>query len=497
MRIGIIDLGTNSVRFDVHQLGPSGKVRLLHREKIMVRLGQGVFLQGMLDPSAVQRTLHAFLRFKKVAAQYRASKVVAFGTSALREVSDRDSFVQEVRTRTGIDLRVISGSEEAQLIALGILSSGKVGKEKVALVDIGGGSTEISICAGRKVLHSHSFNLGTARLQQLYLKRSPPAASSVDELREYIRGTLSGVMISQRWPRVTKVIGSSGTVRALAKLITGSDDKAFAREKLNALVKKMSGMNTTELLGISGMEAKRVDMILAGAILFDECLRALGAASAEPTELSLRDGILEEEKRIFGQREQSHLALHIPDLFEKARAFGQDPEHLRRVAALGETLFDALRRLHRLESPWRVYLIAAIILRNTGEAINIARHEQHSWYIVMNAELPAADFWETELIAELCRLHEGSKQEPKSGGFADNRSRHAAFQKLLAILRTVDALDTGPETVLKLRRVQLHPRQVRLVYSGKNLTGLESINIEKRAPFFEKVFKRALVVEQD
>src|ERR1700733_1161505 len=103
MRIAIIDLGTNSVRFDVHQLGPGRRVRQLHREKIMVRLGQGVFLNGKLDRSAMTRTLHAFLRFRKIATQYKAGKIIAFGTSALREVSDRESFLETLRSRTGIE----------------------------------------------------------------------------------------------------------------------------------------------------------------------------------------------------------------------------------------------------------------------------------------------------------------------------------------------------------------------------------------------------------
>ena len=166
MRIAIIDLGTNSVRFDIQQLGPGKRqVRQLHREKIMVRLGQGVFLNGKLDRSAVTRSLHAFAKFQKVAHQYKAGKIIAFGTSALREVADSEKFLKAIVDKTGIQVRVISGTEEAQLIALGILSNEKVGKEKFAMVDIGGGSTEISVCRGKAILHSTSFPLGRRGLQ--------------------------------------------------------------------------------------------------------------------------------------------------------------------------------------------------------------------------------------------------------------------------------------------------------------------------------------------
>src|SRR3954469_10895994 len=194
MRLGVIDLGTNSVRFDVHQIGADGELQRLHRKKLMVRLGQGAFVSRKLDREAVGRTLDAFARFKRVATHLKTEKIIAFGTAALREVSDREQLIELIKRSTGIHLRVITGAEEAQLIALGILSNEKLTPSRVALVDIGGGSTEISICRGRKGLHSHSFPLGAARLQQLYLKRSPPNASSVVEMREHIRATLQSKM---------------------------------------------------------------------------------------------------------------------------------------------------------------------------------------------------------------------------------------------------------------------------------------------------------------
>src|SRR5579885_2624154 len=160
MRLGVIDLGTNSVRFDVHQIGSDGELTRLHREQLMIRLGQGALLSKKLDREAIGRTLDAFSRFKRVATHLKTEKIIAFGTSALREVSDRDQLIELIRRSTGISLRVITGAEEAQLIALGVLSNENLPPGRIALVDIGGGSTEISICRGRKVLHSHSFNLG-------------------------------------------------------------------------------------------------------------------------------------------------------------------------------------------------------------------------------------------------------------------------------------------------------------------------------------------------
>lgn len=485
MRLGIIDLGTNSVRFDIHQIGPGARVKLLHREKIMVRLGQGVFLRGKLDRAAMHRTLQAFQKFKRVAAQLRTSKIVAFGTSALREVSDRDRLLTMIQKRTGIDVRVISGSEEAKLIALGILANEKTPKGTFGLVDIGGGSTEISICRGQQILRSFSFPLGTARLQQVFLKRSPPDPQSIEALRMHVRSTLQAHMHAEKWPEVKTVIGSSGTIRALGKMFRkGEKSHAIERDKLETLVSKMSRMGVSELLMMPRMEPKRVDMILGGAVLFEEILHALGAKKAHPTEFSLRDGILHEEVEMFQQGSTSHLALHIDDLLEKAASLGQDPKHLARVIKLSNKLFDALASLHRLEKSWKVYLTAGVILRNVGQAVGRLGHAAHSAYIVRHGDLPPMDEWEIELVANLCLFHAGTKVQSKG----------QAFLKLLALLQIVDGLDSGPDASVELKRVQRARGKITLVIGGRGLSGLEMVAVEQRRELFERVFGRSILV---
>jgi len=208
MRVAIIDLGTNSVRFDIHQIGPGGELKSLHREKLQIRLGQGVFLTGRLDHGAIRRALHAFESFQTTARALRVEKIVAFGTSALREASDSDQFLKRIKTRTKINVRIISGEEEARYIAEGILANERDLKGNFALVDIGGGSTEVSVCKGKKILRATSFALGTARLQQVFLKTIPPQAprkgerSSVDALRSHIKGLVfasSWLKTGPRW----------------------------------------------------------------------------------------------------------------------------------------------------------------------------------------------------------------------------------------------------------------------------------------------------------
>lgn len=493
MRIAIIDLGTNSVRFDVHSLDASGKTRLLYREKLMVRLGQGVFLKGRMAPAAMGRTVAAMEHFRRVANGFRVRKIVAFGTSALREAANASSLVDTVRQRAGIEIKVISGKEEAKLIALGVLANEKPPRGKFALVDIGGGSTEISICRARKAQKGDSFPLGTARLQQVFLKGSPPRAAAVRQLRDYAFNVLKARL---HGARCATILGSSGTARAVAKILDRKS-RSFTTKELSILIKKMARMNTTQLLEIPGMEAKRVDMILGGAILLEEIALALGAVKIVATDFSLRDGIIQEEKRLAKSHKSSLLELHLDDLFEHACRFGGNLSHLRHMASLAEDLFRCLKPLHGLEEKWRIYLLSAILLRNCGQAISYGERAQHSHYIVKHLDFPSMDPWEHEFVARLCLHLNGSKVEGKAlGGSARDRKARAAFLKLLALARVIDALDLGLRTSVRIRRASITRGAVKLLLSGKATEGIEQLMTGRKRKLFEELFRRKLILER-
>ena len=503
MRLGIIDLGTNSVRFDVHEIQASGQFQNLHREKLMVRLGQGVFIDGRLDDSARQRTLQAFLSFRNTARELDVERIVAFGTSALRESVDGAKFITSLRKRTGIDIRIISGEDEARLIALGILRNEKRLKGRFALVDIGGGSTEISICNGKKVLKSASFELGTARLHQVFLKSSPPKTPKPNEdhpiarLRKYIRQAMEPILEADHWPSVNRVIGSSGTVRALEKIEkkrsnSKKENPGLTRRELKSWIREMSTMNTTQLLGIPAMEAKRVDMILAGAVLLDEIMGTLGAKKVFSTEYSLRDGILEEERRYFKQTRSPRVAIHLEELYRKAKKLGANEAHLKHVVHLCGILFDRLKKLHRLRPEWRDILIAAAILHDVGEGINPAGHEQHSYYVIKSTHFSSLDDATEDFIAALCLYHAGGKVEPEKIPFWKDAQKRKAFLKLLAMLRVADALDRGHKGLVNLVGISFDRKTVTLRLSGTAPSDLELLRLEQKRDLFEKVFARTL-----
>lgn len=318
--LGIIDLGTNSLRLDIYRIDSQLSVKRLYRYKEMIRLGEDVFVRGFLKAEVVQRALVSFQKIKAVLDEHNVTKTVAFATCALRSSSNANEFLKIIREATGIRVRIISGVQEAALIAKAILNNEFTPSGYYGLIDIGGGSTEVSLCYKQKVLDCYSFELGSNRIQQNYLQSENTKVSvkerqkRIQNVRREIEGQIADTMQERNWPKVRQIIGSSGTIRAIWKILRKSG-KAVDPFKLNSverLLNKMIPLSELELLRIPGMERKRVDIILAGTVLLDQACKSLGAQDILIANASLRDGILDWE--IENLLQNGHLKFTPPDL---------------------------------------------------------------------------------------------------------------------------------------------------------------------------------------
>lgn len=494
MRLAIIDLGTNSVRFDVHEIGEGKKRTLLHREKLMVRLGQGVFLTQKLDPTSFRRTYESFFRFSRIARELRVEKTIAIGTSALREAKDGERLLHAIRKKTGIDVRVISGNEEARLIARGVLDNEKrIKGSKVGLIDIGGGSTELSICQNHELKSFISLPLGAARLQQVFLKKSPPSKDSIRALRQHIRNVFNSEHILSAWPSVSTIVGSSGTIRAISRLVRkGNSKRKVDRKALKALIDELAQKNENELQQVPGLESRRADLILSGAILLDELMKLTGAKTVEVTEFSLRDGVLSEEIELLKKSEGSHLALHSSGLIELAKRFGQDAVHVEEAMKAGDVLFAAFHKKLGLSHEWKTHLRAAIALRRTGMQVAFRNYPKHSAYIVENADIAGIGREERGLVAALCRYHLDDGVEVKAFDLGPYQKHLKKFVRALALLRVFEALDDAQAKHFRIRRIDIKRSNVRIRFEVEPESDIGLMRIDRMKKLFEKVIDKEL-----
>ena len=508
MRLAIIDLGTNSIRFDIQEVSTnrSGAVmhRRLYREKTMVRLGQNLFLDGKLSEESKRRTLQAIQSFRSTMDALEVDQTVAFGTAALRDASDGDAFLEQIKNATEIDFRIISGAEEASLIAKGILANqASLPKGTFALIDIGGGSTEVSLCKGKQVLFAYSFNLGVAKLQQVFLKTQPPLKNKkhdpVLELRNFIKSVVLPKILIERWPKASVIIGSSGSVVALAKLVNKDKDtgiKPFDRKDLSRTVALIQNKTSAELLSMRGMEAKRVDMILAGGILLDELAELLGSKQIRTTEFSLRDGILEDSLTRYTAKRSHSSEFSFEDIEKRIKLWGIDYAHVKTTQNHAEFFFDHLKSVHGLKAEWRPYLAASALLHDVGEIVSHAHHAEHSEYLVKNANFVGMHGWESSLIGHLCRFHKEEKifekKNEKKIPYEKKDELRAVFLKLLALLQLADACDRTHKGILKLKKPKITRAKIEVKFTSKGPCDLEMLRFEQKKQLFEHLFHREI-----
>src|SRR5271167_2532086 len=211
-----VDIGSNSCRLKIATVHMH-RLKMLHEDREVTRLGESVFQTGVISPEAMANTIKALRRFHKAVQLHVVDKVRVVATSAMRDARNAAAFIEWVKSSTGWDVEVISGLEEGRLIHLGVVTHEPGAKGRCLLIDLGGGSCEVTLSDGGAIKAMASLPLGAVRLQQEFLQQDPPAKEDLARLRQYIDRELKQAERRLGTPRVGLVIATSGTAAALAE----------------------------------------------------------------------------------------------------------------------------------------------------------------------------------------------------------------------------------------------------------------------------------------
>jgi exopolyphosphatase / guanosine-5'-triphosphate,3'-diphosphate pyrophosphatase len=299
MTIAVFDIGTNSIHMLVAQIQPDLSFRILDREKDTTRLGDGSFKKGRLKKSAIRRGLDVITEFHKTAKRLKVQRTIGVATSAVRDASNGREFIREVFRRTGARIRIVSGSEEGRLIERAARSNMDVKGKKTLVIDIGGGSMELIIGDGRKHHYLKSFPLGVARLTDQFLTKDPPSAKQLKKLEKHIEKTLGPEAKKVRRWKVSKVIGTAGTMINLGSMVYEEEYSkrlklvhhfVMGKKRLEKVHEKISELSLRKRLNFPGLDSKRADIILAGSVLVLTLMRLLGIGSITISKQGIREG---------------------------------------------------------------------------------------------------------------------------------------------------------------------------------------------------------------
>ena len=469
MRIAAIDIGTNSLHMIVVRVRPDLSFEVIDREKEMVRLGAGGLDGRALSPETMHAALQVLSKFRRLAESHKVDEIIAVATSATREAENGGEFLHAIAEQTGIRPRIISGTEEARLIHLAAVYGVGVPGDAVVVIDIGGGSVEITRGAGANVELGRSFKLGVIRLTERFVKSDPLAPRDERKLLRYIDAEASEYLGQIARAGFDRVIGTSGTILSMGTVAAAEQGRApaaplrnrrISEKQLRRVRKHLVSLTLEQRLHVAGLDPRRADLAVAGAVLLDTLLRRLGAEEITLCDLSLREGLVLDY--IARHRKQIAQADRYPDIrrrsvFELAERCNYFPEHASQVARLAVALFEQTRGVHGLTDKAREWLEYAALLHDIGVHISYERHHKHSYYLIKNGDLRGFEPDEIETIALVARYHRRATPSKRHEGYGElGWKRRRVIRNLAAILRLAESLDRSHSQMIS--SLELHDR---------------------------------------
>jgi exopolyphosphatase/guanosine-5'-triphosphate,3'-diphosphate pyrophosphatase len=508
MRIAAIDIGTNSLHMIVVRVRRDLSFEIIDREKEMVRLGAGGLDGRALTPEVMHAALQVLSKFRRLAESHRVDRIIAVATSAVREAENGGEFLHSVTEQTGIRARVITGTEEARLIHLAAIYGVGTPADTTVVVDIGGGSVEITRGIGPQVDTGRSFKLGVIRLTERFVKSDPLVPRDERKLVKHIDDEAGEFLDEIARAGFDRVIGTSGTILSLGGIATGLQGRstgAMLRNRrvpakaLRRVRKELVELSLEKRLRVPGLEPRRADLSVAGAVLLDTIVRRLGAEDITLCDMSLREGLVLDY--VARHRKEIAQADRYPDIrrrsiVELAERCNYWPEHATQVARLAMAIFEQTRAVHGLTDREREWLEYAALLHDIGVHISYEGHHKHSHYLIKNGDLRGFEPEEVDVIALVARYHRSATPKNRHAEYGDlPRKRRQTVRTLAAILRLAESLDRSHAQ--SLSGVELHDRgedallQVRTSGDAE----LELWAAARHAAPFERMLGKPLRVE--
>ncbi|MGZ8842267.1 MAG: Ppx/GppA phosphatase family protein [Pyrinomonadaceae bacterium] len=511
MKIAAIDVGSNSIKLIVVDAAASDSFAVLAREKDVVRLGHDTLRQEQLPAAAIERAVECIKRFRLIAEARGAERIFAVATASVREARNSAQFIKDVQRKAGVSVEILSAIEEARLIGLAAAQGCAPPNASILNIDIGGGSTEISLMREAAPAALFSMKLGAVGLSEEFINTDPPKAKELKALREEVRSAMERPARELKGARWQQATGTSGTIlaigtalrlRALLRQEARETEGArpagdeIALDKLARFNSRAADMKSAERRAVPGISSQRSEIVIAGGQILEGVMQALKIEKLRTCSWALREGVLIDRLREIEDELNPPLPDTLPDyrlrgVHAVGRRFGYEEAHAHQVARLAERIFDYLIRSGAtgLTRHHRSLLSAAALLHDVGYHIAHESHHKHSLYLIKNSELTGFSEAERDVIANVARYHRGSdpRERHEYFGVLNETDRNTVIE-LAAVLRIADALDRRHDSRVNDVRCVRNGRVVHIELQSTANCEREIFAAEQKRELFEQAF---------
>ncbi|MGI8653718.1 MAG: HD domain-containing protein [Pyrinomonadaceae bacterium] len=508
MKIAAIDIGSNSIKLVVVEAAASDSLAVLVREKEAVRLGHDTLRERRLAPDAITRAADCIKRFRSIAEARGATRLVAIATASVREAYNAAEFISEIEDRTGVRVEVLSGIEEARLIGLAASKGCATTRDATLInIDIGGGSTEISLVRDGAPLALFSVKLGAVGLTEKFINSDPAKPKELRLLKDEIRGALERPVRELRGQVWQQATGTSGSIIAVGEALrlrylrdaegklqgaqpTGAEIVVSQLERFNL---RMAAMNVAERRAVPGISGQRAEIIVAGGQILEEAMRAFGINCLRTCDWALREGVILDRLTEMDAESRPPVPdvddVRLRGVHAVGRRFGYEERHAHLVANFAEKIFDTMASAYNFTRHQRTLLSAAALLHDIGYTIAHESHHKHSLYLIKHSELTGFSEAERNVIANIARYHRGAlPRERHTDYMALNEPDRETVRQLSAILRVADALDRSHEARVQSIIPVFGQQTLHIELLSAESCEKEIWAAERKSDLFEQVF---------
>lgn len=504
--MAVIDIGSNSIRMSIGQLLPSGKLEILERLRRAVRLGQDTFRNGRLGAETMRSALSILRDYRHLLNTYGVSRIRTVATSAVREATNGDTFVDRVLMATGLEVSVISVTEEGRLTvsAVRAATGEKVFESGQALVvEVGGGSTVLNLLDKGEITVSQSLPTGSVRMQEVLLTTGERADQAARLIEHQAASAFAAFKSLLPLKSVQTFVAVGGDARWAAsqvgKVMRTNQLMSVSRNALAKLLDQCRFQTADELARTHQLPFTDAETITPALLVYQVLLHATRARKMVVTDVSLRDGLfIDLVRHATGKPDVSARKEMLQAAQTTAQKYRVDMGHAEQTRLLSTQLFDQLVNEHRLGTRHRLLLEVAAILHEVGTFVSSRAHHKHSFYLIANSEILGLTQDELIMVANIARYHRRSRPKPSHPDYiALPRERRMIVNKLAALLRLADALDIS-------RTQQIQDIQSRIdnngliisVKGGGDLT-LEQRSVAEKADMFQDIYGLRVRLEEE
>ncbi|HLQ78766.1 MAG TPA: Ppx/GppA phosphatase family protein [Terriglobia bacterium] len=500
--IAAIDVGSNAIRLSIARIGAAGHFEIIQNAREPVRLGHDVFSIGRIAPETMKAAAQAFRRFREQLNKHSVTRFKAVATSAVREAENGAEFSALVAKRYGIDVAVIGPEEEARLVHLAIKDRVRMNGRIALLVDIGGGSVEISLATGSGIISTESYAMGSVRLLQILDQRRMNASRFNQLVSRYVDVTRDRLRKELGRQKLQLCIGTGGSIESMGEirrtLFKKKSDSKISSVELQSLVRRLQKMSVEERVREFHLRPDRADVISPAAVVLQKIVQQAGVHEVLIPRVGVKDGVLAEiiwEVIYRGKHLDRNQV--IASALQLGRKYSFDEQHGTAVARIALQIFDQTRSVHDLDAESRLILEVAALLHDIGQFVGVSNHHKHTFYLLHTGPIVGLSPSQMLLVANVARYHRKSLPRMDHEPFRVLSPRERALvATLVAILRVADSIDRQHDNRAQSVELTLRKPGVILRLKGKGDMLLEKWALARRSAPFEKIFG-TLVVEEE